>query len=108
MNSDNFERRSKNLSKTMETQIVSMLNDVIDDKKKPQIEDIFDDDVSQERILFQDEDSEREDDADTQSNTDQTLSNIFIPQKKAGERRRGKALAGFAKIKRKSTNAKIG
>lgn len=85
MNSDNFERRSKNLSKTMETQIVSMLNDVIDDKKKPQIEDIFDDDVSQERILFQDEDSEREDDADTQSNTDQTLSNIFINRAQQGK-----------------------
>ena len=82
MNSDNFERPSKNLSRTMETQIVSMLNDVIDDKTKPQIEDIFDEDVSQERIIFQDEDeeSERDDDAETQSNTnaDQTLSNIFI------------------------------
>ena len=82
MNSDNIERRSKNLSKTMETQIVSMLNDVIDDKTKPQIEDLFDEDVSQERIIFQDEDeeSERDDDAETQSNTnaDQTLSTIFI------------------------------
>ena len=42
MNTDIFERRSNNLSNTMETQIVSMLKDVIEDDKEGLIEDVTD------------------------------------------------------------------
>ena len=78
MNTDIFERRSNNLSNTMETQIVSMLKDVIEDDKKIEHDEEFEE-LSQDRIVFQDEDNESErDETETQSNTiaDQTLSHI--------------------------------
>ena len=78
MNTDTFERRSNNLSNTMETQIVSMLKDVIEDDKKIEHDEEFEE-LSQDRIVFQDEDNESErDETETQSNTiaDQTLSHI--------------------------------
>ena len=78
MLADTFERRSTNLTKTMQTQIVSMLKDVIEDEKNEVVDEGKDLDYSQDRIIFQDEDSE-EDESETQSNTiaDQTLSQIF-------------------------------
>ena len=78
MLADTFERRSTNLTKTMQTQIVSMLKDVIEDEKNEVVDEGKNLDYSEDRIIFQDEDSE-EDESETQSNTiaDQTLSQIF-------------------------------